>query len=121
MLFNIDLIDLFCECDESDIASYADDATSYTCGTDTQLVIVELQIAANKLIHWFEYNHLKAKPGKTHSLLSTKTPINVSIGDVSLITSVIDTLLGIIIDSELLSLDQHLSSILVKLERNCMP
>ena len=34
-------------------------------------VIVELQITANKLIHWFEYNHLKANPGKNH-LLTTK-------------------------------------------------
>ena len=36
LLFNIDLIDLFYECDESDIGSYADDTTPYSCGTDTQ-------------------------------------------------------------------------------------
>ena len=87
MLFNIDLIDLFYECEKSDIASYANDTTPYTCGTDTQSVIAELQITANKLFHWFEYKHLKANPGKSHLLLSTKSPINVSIGDVSLTTS----------------------------------
>ena len=30
LLFNTDFIDLFCECEESNIASYADDTTSYT-------------------------------------------------------------------------------------------
>ena len=111
LLFNIGLIDLFYECDESDIASYADDTTLYSCGIDTQSVIAELQITANKLFHWFEYNH-KANSGKSHLLLSTTT-LNVSIGDVSLTTSTTETLVVIIIDSEL-SFEQHLSSICSK-------
>ena len=41
VLFNIDLTDLFYECEESNIASYADGTTSYS----------------NKLFHWFQYNH----------------------------------------------------------------
>ena len=41
LLFNIDLIDLFYECEESDIASYADDTTLYSCTRDTQAVISE--------------------------------------------------------------------------------
>ena len=106
LLFNIDLIDLFYECEESDIDS--DMTTPYFCGTDTQLVIAKLQITANKLF--------KANPGKSHLLLSTKTPINVSIDDVSLTTSTTETLLGIIIDSELSS-DQHLSSICSKVSK----
>ena len=93
LLFNIDLIDLFYECEESDNASYADDTTPNSCGTDTQSAIAELQITANKLFHWSECNHLKANPCKSHLLLSTKTPINVSIGDVTLATSTIETLL----------------------------
>ena len=35
LLFNIDLIDLLYECEESNIASYADDATPYSCAWDT--------------------------------------------------------------------------------------
>ena len=31
LIFNIDLIDLFYECEESNIASYADDTTPYSC------------------------------------------------------------------------------------------
>ena len=42
LLFNIDLIDLFYKCEESNINSYADDTTQYSCARDTQTVISEL-------------------------------------------------------------------------------
>ena len=41
LLFNIDLIDLFYECEESNIASYADDTTPYFCARDTQTVFLK--------------------------------------------------------------------------------
>ena len=47
LLFNIDLIDLFYECEESNIASYADDTTPYSCVRDTQTVISELKSLTN--------------------------------------------------------------------------
>ena len=52
-LFNIDLIDLFYECEESDIASYADDTTPYSCAKDTQTVS-ELKSISSKFFHWFQ-------------------------------------------------------------------
>ena len=36
LLFNIDLVDLFYECGESNIASYADNINPYSCARDTQ-------------------------------------------------------------------------------------
>ena len=84
-----------------------------SCARDTQTVISELKSISNKLFHWFHYNHYKANPGKCHLLLSSKTPTDVSIGDASLKTSTKETLLGILIDSEL-SFDQHVSSICSK-------
>ena len=68
---------------------------------------------SNKLFHWFYYNHLKANPGKWDSLLSSKTPIDVSIGDALLKTSTKETFFGILIDSEL-SFNRHVSSICSK-------
>ena len=62
LLFNIDLIDLFFICENDDIASYADDATSYTCERDTPTVISDLQSNSEKLFNWFEKNHLKTNP-----------------------------------------------------------
>ena len=47
LLFNIDLIDLFDECEESNIASYADDTIPYYCASDTQTVISELKSLAD--------------------------------------------------------------------------
>ena len=71
LLLNIDLTDLFYECEESNIASYADDTTPYSRGSDTQSVIAKLQITANK-----------ANSGKSQLLLNTKISIDVSIGEV---------------------------------------
>ena len=107
LIFNIDLIDLFYKCEESNIASYADDTTLYSGARDTQTQMT------SKLFHWFQYNHLKANPGKCHLLLSSKTPTDVSIDDASIKTSTKETLIGILIDSEL-SFDQHISSICSK-------
>ena len=47
LLFNIDLIDLFCECEESNIASYADGTIPYSCARDTQTVISVLKSLAD--------------------------------------------------------------------------
>ena len=34
LLFNIDITDLFCESQDSNVSSYADDTTLYSCATD---------------------------------------------------------------------------------------
>ena len=47
LLFNIDLIDVFHECEESNIASYAGDTAPYSCARDTQTVIFELKSLTN--------------------------------------------------------------------------
>ena len=47
LLFNIDLIELFYECEESNIASYAYGTTPYSCARDTQTVISKLKSLAN--------------------------------------------------------------------------
>ena len=75
------------------------------------LIGVTLPHISNKLFHWFQYNHFKANPGKYHLLLSSKTPTDVLL--VMLKTSTKETLLGIMIDSEL-SFDLHVSSICSK-------
>ena len=48
LLLNINLIDLFFECDDFEIASYADDTTSYSCAGDIPSVITQLQSMASK-------------------------------------------------------------------------
>ena len=72
LLFNIDIIDLFYECEDSNVASYADHTTPYSCPTEIPSFALELQASTTKLSQWFKNNHLKANPGKSHVLLSTK-------------------------------------------------
>ena len=38
LLFNIDLVNLFYQCEESDMSSYVDNTAPYSCVRDTQTV-----------------------------------------------------------------------------------
>ena len=48
ILFNINMIDPFYECKDSNAGSYADDTTPYSCATDIHSVELELQASATK-------------------------------------------------------------------------
>ena len=43
------MIDLFYECEDSNVESYTDDTTPYICATDIPSISVELQASASKL------------------------------------------------------------------------
>ena len=73
LLFNIDLIDLFLECEDDNISRYADGTTPYSCLQDISFVISELQRIDKKIFYWCRNNHMKANPGKCHVILSSKT------------------------------------------------
>ena len=58
LLFNIDLIGLFFECEDDNITSFAHDTIPYSCAQDISSVISELQRIAKKIFD----NHMKANP-----------------------------------------------------------
>ena len=95
LLFNTDLTDLFVACDDSEIASYADDTTSYSCTGDIPSVITQLQSTASKVFSWFTNNHMKVNPGKCHILLSTKNGTDVDLEGACITSSPCEKLLGI--------------------------
>ena len=99
-MFNIDLIDLFYECEDSNIDNYADDTTPYARGENIRAVILKLQSLAFRLFKLFQNNHMKANPGKSHIFLSTKKTEKLMINDVVLTSSVEERLLGITLNSE---------------------
>ena len=70
LLFIIDLIDLFFECEGDNISSYTDDATPYFCTRDISLVISELQRITKKFFDRYRNNHMKANSEKCHVILS---------------------------------------------------
>ena len=93
------MINLFYECEDSNVASYADDTTPYSCATDIPSLPLEVQASATKLFHWFKNNHLKANPGKSHIMLGTNKLEIVSIDGIPLAASFHKKLLGVTIDS----------------------
>ena len=74
------MIDLFYECEDSNVASYADDTVPYSCTTDVPSVASELQVSPTKLFCWFQNNHLTANLGISHILLSSQKHEIVSVG-----------------------------------------
>ena len=116
ILFNINTIDLFSECEDSNVARYVDDTTQYSCVTDKPSVALELQASATKLFRWFKNDHLKANPGKSHILLSSKKPEIVSVVGIPLIASSHEKLLGVAIDSEL-KFQNHITELCFKVSK----
>ena len=99
LLFNIDMINLFYECEDSNVASYAGDTTPYSCATDIPSLPLEVQASATNFFPWFKNNHLKDNSGKSHILLRTNKLEIVSIDGIPLATSSHKKLLGVTIDS----------------------
>ena len=58
LLFKIYIYDMFFETPENtDFSGYADDNTPYTYSSKMEHVIVNLQVASEKLFRWFSVNH----------------------------------------------------------------
>ena len=117
LLFNIDMINLFYECEDSNVASYADDTTPYSCATDIPSLPLEVQASATKLFRWFKNNYLKANPGKFHILLNPNKLEIISIDGFSLAVSSHEKLLGVTIDSEL-NFKNHIKELCLKVGKN---
>ena len=110
------MVNLFYECEDSSVASCADDTTPHSCATDMPSVALELQASATKLFLWFKNNHLKVNPGKSHILLSSKKLEIVSVDGISIAASSHEKLPGVIIDSEL-KFENHISEICLKVSK----
>ena len=62
-----------------DIASYADDNTSYTTGNSIEEVIQKLENAAKTLFQWFSDNQMKANPDKCYFLRNSNSEVSLTI------------------------------------------
>ena len=63
LLLNIDLIDLFLECENNNITSYADDTSPYSCAQDLSTVTSEFKELLKKF-NWCKNNNMKDNHGK---------------------------------------------------------
>ena len=98
LLFNIDLIDMFLQCEDDNINRHADDTVPYSRADDMASVITKLQRIVNKIFRWFEN---KANPVKNHVLLSSNIQRVVPFDNVQITSSLSEKQLGITFDSQL--------------------
>ena len=68
------------------------------------------------MFDWFKNNRLKSNPDKCHALVSTKTPLNIKIGEYTIDCSKCEKLLGVKIDVNL-SFNDHISDLCKKASR----
>ena len=90
--FNINMTNLFYECEENNNENYSDDTAPYSCTTHIPAVISELQAITTKVFHCFGNYLMKADPSKCYILLNTKSPEVVSIDGTQITSSIAETL-----------------------------
>ena len=114
LLFNICICDIFFDIIEcGDIASYADDNTSYNFDFSLDNVIINLEKSTNSLLNLFRENHMKANADKCHLLVSSNESCTAKIEDFSIKNSTKEKLSGVKFDSNL-SFENHVTSLCKK-------
>ena len=105
---------------DTDIASYADDNTSYVSGDNIDGVIKFLEEASEILFKWFNDNSMKINADKYHLLVSTNNTVKIKIGNFDVTNSKCEKLLGVRFDHKF-SFDDHISELCKKASRNIHP
>ena len=114
LLFNIYICDMFFETPKNiDFAGYTDDNTSYTCSSNIDEVLENLQGALKQLLQWFSSNYLVANAEKCHLLTSSKITNNIAISNTNVSSEQKVKLLGINLESRL-NFDYHMNALLNK-------
>ena len=96
-----------------DFAGYAEDNTPYTCPSNIEKVLENLQGALEQLFQWFPLNHLAANAGKCHLLTSFKITNNIGISNTNVSSEQKVKLLGINLERRL-NFDYHVNTLLNK-------
>ena len=104
------LRDIFFEIIEYDIASYADNNTSYNFDFNLDNVISNLEKSTNSLLNWFRENHMEAGADKCRLLVSSDKVCTAKIEDFSIENSTEEKLLGVKFDSNLY-FEGHITSL----------
>ena len=96
-----------------DFAGYADDNTPYTCSSNIEKVLENLQGALEQLFQWFTPNHLVANAEKCHLLTSFKITNNIAISNTNVSSEQKVRLLGINLERRL-NFNYHVNKLLNK-------
>ena len=110
LLFNIYICDLFFFVEEDNVTSYADDTTPYSNSKNVVTVLENIETKGKEVFNWFSMNYLKANPGKSHLLLTSRDEASIKIDDTDIKSSSSKKLLGVIIDNKL-TFNEHVSKL----------
>ena len=116
LLFSIVLIDLHLTVKDINIASYANENTSYISANNVNEVIHCLEKTTDSLFKWFSDNIMKSSADKHHLLVSTNNTVNIKIGNVYTTNSTCEELLGVKLDHKL-AIDDRISELCEKAGR----
>ena len=64
-----------------------------------EIVVSSLENCSASLFQWFSNNQIKAKPEKSHLLMTVNSPATIKIGEHTISNSYFEKLLGVKIDS----------------------
>ena len=101
-------------CENSNVANNADDNFPFSCNTNIESVISQLESDSKILLEWVKNNGLKANPDKFHLILNeTNEKYFIEIENFKISNSICEKLLGINIDNRL-SFDYHVAGLCSK-------
>ena len=112
LLFNIFINDFFSFMTRTEVCNFADDNTIYSCASNIDMVISDLEIDMINSLSWFKSNQLVANPGKFKLMFlgMNETKLALFIDKIKVVPSNSVKLLGITIDNDL-KFDLHINNI----------
>ena len=113
LLFNIFINDMFYFINETKIANYADDNTTYLTKDNVDELLQVLQIETSEVLKWFRINEMIPNDDKCHLLVAKNSNVSVILGNETIEASNSVELLGIKIDNNL-DLNEHVSNLCKK-------
>ena len=114
LLFNIFLNDIFYFINNTKIANYADDNTTYSMDENVPNLLSMLENETTALLEWFKANEMKSNEDKCHLLIINHQDENcVQLGNENIVGSSSVDLLGIKIDKNL-NFNEHVSKLTKK-------
>ena len=64
--------------------SYADETTPYSNGNNVDTVLENIERKGKMVFNWFSMHYLKANPGKSQLLLTSKEEASITIQDTTI-------------------------------------
>ena len=113
LLFNIFMNDIFFFINDTKIANYADDNTTYTSEINLESLLRKLENETTIVLDWFCINEMKSNDDKCHLIVANTDNVSVALGKEVIETSDQVELLGIKLDKNL-NFSEHVSDLLKK-------